>query len=412
LIEPRGEARGEPGNYSPWRLGLLGAVAVLILVPVTLPVPVLRGLVQERFAVSETLTSLFMSINMVGAFLVAPLAGALGDRFGRRDRLVVVALLLDALCFLGLTRDVPFWGFMAIRFAEGAAHIFALSLLLALAAESRGDERRGRAMGIAGGGLLLGVAIGAPIGGLLGGSAGPMATLYAGAGVLVLAAAAASAVLIEPSGAAVERPGLGRILGALRAHPGLWLPLTFAFADRFTVGFYTTTFSLYLNAVHGAPPARIGLLIAVFMLPFALLSYPFGRLSERASRATLLCGGSLLYGIGTASLTLWSPALLPFVMASIGVFAAVMFVPSLLLTTELAPAEARSTALGAFNAAGSVGFIVGPLTGGLVSELVAAGSTWETGYRAAFAVAGGSEILLALLAWPAILRLAKGPRSA
>ena len=85
-----------------------------------------------------------------------------------------------------------------------------------------------------------------------------------------------------------------------------------------------------------------------------------------------------------------------------------MFVPSLLMTTELAPAGARSTALGAFNAAGSLGFIVGPITGGLVSEQVALRTgDWLAGYRAAFGVAGGAELLLALAALPLLLALGR-----
>ena len=402
--------RAPPPLYEPWRVGALGVLAVLVLVPVTLPVPVLRGLVQERFGVSELLTSLFMSINMAGAVLAAPLAGALADRFGRRTALVVAALALDAACFLGLTLDLPFPAFMAIRFLEGGAHIFALSLVLSLAAGSRGPEHRGRAMGIAGGGLLLGVAIGAPIGGIIGAEA-PERTLYGGAAVLVVAAVLAAAVLREVGSPASTRPSLSAIVRTVGAHPRLLAPLTFAFADRFTVGFYTTTFSLYLTAVHGLDPPRIGLLIAVFMLPFALFSVPFGIVAERASRVLLLCGGSLLYGVGTASLVHWPAELLPYVMFAIGTSAAVMFVPSLLLTTELAPEEIRSTALGAFNAAGSLGFIVGPVTGGLVSQGVAAFSDWNTGYAAAFGVAGGSEILLAVFAWPLLRRIQRDVRN-
>jgi MFS family permease len=60
--------------------------------------------------------------------------------------------------------------------------------------------------------------------------------------------------------------------------------------------------------------------------------------------------------------------------------------------------------MGAFNAAGSLGFIVGPITGGLVSQGVAAGFGWEAGYAAAFAVAGGFKILLALGAFGVIRR--------
>ncbi len=385
------------------RVALLGGLALLTLMPVTLPVPVLRELVQVRFGVSELLTSLFMSINMLGATLAAPLAGVLADRFGHRHRLAAAALGLDAVAFVGLTLPLPFPAFLAIRFAEGCAHILALSMLLSLASSAAPAERRGRVMGLVGGGMLLGVAVGAPLGGVLG-RAGPLVPLEAGAALAAAAALLAAVALREHDGTAEARPGLREILRLVRRDPLLQVPLAFAFADRFTVGFFTTTFSLYLRRIHDLSAAEIGGLIAVFMLPFALLSVPFGRLTETRSPALLLCAGSVLYGLGTASLTLWSPGALWGLMTALGAAAAVMFVPSLVMTTQLAPPGARSTALGAFNAAGSLGFIVGPLAGGAVSQLVAGVAGWEAGYRAAFAVAGVSEVLLAVLAWPVLRR--------
>ena len=59
----------------------------------------------------------------------------------------------------------------------------------------------------------------------------------------------------------------------------------------------------------------------------------------------------------------------------------------------VAPESVRATALGAFNAAGSLGFIVGPLTGGAISQWVAEGSGWLAGYQAAFVTAGGHLLL-------------------
>ena len=93
-------ARGDSA-YAGARLALLGVLALLMLVPVTLPVTVLRALVHERFGVSELLTSLFMSINMVGAVLAAAPAGALADRFGRRRDWIVAALVADAMLLAG-----------------------------------------------------------------------------------------------------------------------------------------------------------------------------------------------------------------------------------------------------------------------------------------------------------------------
>lgn len=391
------------------RLALLGLVALSIMAPVTLPVPVLRTLVSERFEVSELLTSLFMSVNMIGAAIAAPLAGALADRFGRRRPLVVGALLVDALCFLAMTAELPFVFFLGIRFFEGCAHIFALSLLLSVASNLGTSERRGLVMGITGAGMMLGVALGAPIGGMLG-RVDVLRPLFAGAGLLVLAALFASVALRETE-STERRPGLAAIWQTIQGNRALVAPLVFAFADRFTVGFYTTTFSLFASGLHGAAPPRVGFWISAFMLPFALLSFPFGLLADRWSKTALMCGGSLVYGILTASLGFWPTDFITLGMAATGIAAAVMFVPSMLMTTDLAEDSIRSTALGAFNAAGSLGFIVGPLTGGLVSEAVRAEHGAAAGYQAAFAVAGASEILCVALALPILLRLRRAGRT-
>ncbi|MBW2272121.1 MAG: MFS transporter [Deltaproteobacteria bacterium] len=393
------DSSGEPGGG--WRLALLGVMALWIMVPVTLPVPVLRELVQERFDVSELATSFFMSINMVGALLAAPLAGAVADRLGRRRALLIGALFADALCFFALGAPVPFAIFLGIRFLEGCAHIVALSMLLALASHALPAPRRGRAMGLVGGGMMLGVALGAPLGGFVG-RENPVAPLYLGA-VLLLGAAVIAAVAVREFDAREERPGLSEILHVLRAHPAILVPLVFAFADRFTVGFFTTTFSFYLTRIHALSPGRVGLAIMAFMLPFALLSYPFGRLAERRSVVGLLCGGSVLYGIGTAGVGFVAPPALYGLMFAIGTTAAVMFVPSMLMTIRIAPDPIRTTALGAFNAAGSLGFIVGPVAGGAISQLVAQRSDWLTGYRAAFVTAGASELLCVAVALPILL---------
>jgi MFS family permease len=87
-----------------------------------------------------------------------------------------------------------------------------------------------------------------------------------------------------------------------------------------------------------------------------------------------------------------------------------MFVPSMLLATQLAPAAIRATALGAFNAAGSLGFVLGPISGGFISQEVAEQSGWAAGYRAAFAAAGASVALCVFATLPLLGRLAASRR--
>ena len=257
------------------------------MVPVTIPVPVLRELVQERFDVSEFLTSLFMSINMVGALVAAPFAGALADRLQRHRALLLGGLACDALCFFALTAPVPFPVFMAIRFLEGCAHITALSILLTLGSQALPQAQRGRAMGVVGGSMMLGVALGAPLGGFIG-QGNPLVPLQVG-GALLCGALVLAALTTREVDGTPERTSLAAILAAVRAHPAIAAPLAFAFADRFTVGFFTTTFSLYVRRIYDLAPSEIGLLIAAFMLPFALLSYPFGRLAVETRGRSKTC---------------------------------------------------------------------------------------------------------------------------
>ncbi|MBT38999.1 MAG: MFS transporter [Deltaproteobacteria bacterium] len=405
VAAPGAVTRGQD-QYSGRRVAALGAVAFLTLVPVTLPVSILRAFVADRFDVSELLASLFMSINMVGAVITAPLAGVLSDRIGHRRELLVAGLATDAVLLYALTLPFSFPTFMTLRFFEGCAHIFALSLLLSLASASQTAERRGRVMGMVGGGITLGVAVGAMLGGFLG-DADPLRPIRFGAAIAGGGAVVAWWLLPDVDRAGEDRPRIGTIVAVLRANPLLLAPLAFAFVDRFTVGFYTTTFSLYLSGVHGLSPMRIGILIFVFMLPFALFSYPFGRLSERGSPVRMVCLGSLAYGAGTVLVPWWPVDSIFVLMVAVGVASAVMFVPSMILTTQAAPEQIRGTALGAFNAFGSLGFIVGPATGGFVSQHIAETAGWEAGYRAAFGVAGASEALCVVLALPFLIRLTR-----
>jgi MFS family permease len=126
----------------------------------------------------------------------------------------------------------------------------------------------------------------------------------------------------------------------------------------------------------------------------------------------MLAGGSLGYGVAAMTLGAWPVVALPVLMLSLGILAAVMFVPSLLLVMDAADPRARATVLGAFNAAGALGFIVGPLVAGGVSQWVAASHGWQTGYSTAFVVAGLSEVVCVVATIPWLRRLSALRRAA
>jgi predicted MFS family arabinose efflux permease len=369
---------------------LLGLVTLLLMLPETLPVPVLKGLVVERFGVSATAASWFMAANLLGALLMAPWIGPLAER-RERARLCTAALLLDALLMQALAHPLGFPSFLLLRVVEGAAHITALTLVMGIVADAAG-ERRGRALGCVGAGLTLGVALGAAIGGQLGRS-DPLRTLHVASGVLALAAMLAWAGLPRDVPTA-RRPGLREVWAIVSRERGVRVPLLLAFVDRFTVGFFTTGFPLLLSRVHGVEPPSIGMLLAAFLLPFALLSWPLGRLAESWSRAALVAGGSLVYGLGVATVGVVPVSAMWWLMPGLGVASAVMFVPTLLWLLERAPGIGRTTSIAAFHGAGSLGFLLGTIACGMLVRL---GADERAGYGIAFGVAGALEIVGAVL---------------
>jgi len=379
-------------SLSTGRCLLLALITFLLMLPETLPVPVLKSLVRERFAISDAWTSLFMSCNQIGALLAAPLVGLLVEHFGARRTLAIAATFLDAALMQALAHPHDYPTFLLLRTVEGGAHITALVLLMSLTADVAG-ERRGRALGWLGAGLTLGVASGALIGGQIG-RGDPLRTLHLASAVLLVAGMLA--IFVLPRDTEVRaRPGFRDVVAAVRNEPGMRAPLALAFVDRFTVGFFTTGFPLLLAGVHGATMPQVGMLLGAFLFPFALLSYPSGRLAERWPRRRFVFWGSLCYGLGVMAVGVVPPAAMWALMPWLGITSAVMFVPTLLWLLERAPGVGRTTAMASFHAAGALGFLLGPLCCGALVHLGGGGAN---GYALAFAVAGLSEVLGAWLA--------------
>lgn len=165
--------------------------------------------------------------------------------------------------------------------------------------------------------------------------------------------------------------------------------MTFHFVDRLAVGLFVVVFPLYLDSLGAMDPAVRGRYLSMFLLPFAALQFLSGKISERTGPAPPLIVGSLLYGlalcwVGVSDLQ----ALVP-IMIALGVFAAVMFPPAILLTAQISDSRTRGSAMGGFNLAGSLGFTIGPVLGAWVYR--------SYGFGAAFLVCGVLEILLAIV---------------
>lgn len=384
-----------------------------LMLPVTAMVPVLPALTLGRFAgLGEFQSHLFMSVNMLGALIGAPLAGLLSDRLGRRKPLAVAALAANGLALLAIAHALKaadaYGGVLALRLLEGFCHMASLSLLMALGADQAAHHQLGAKMGAVGAAISLGVAAGAPLGGWLGGI-DPLWVPRAG-GVLSLAMAALALFGLRDGAQRRARLPAGEILRTLRSRRGLAIPLAFSFVDRLTVGFIISTLVLYLGSVLGFDARAIGAAMAAFLVPFSLLTWPAGHLCRRIDPLAMMVAGSILYGVFLATLGFVPPARFVLVMAGGGVIAALMYAPSLVLAAQYGGADCRASALAAFNMAGSLGFAAGPLLSGALLAFFRLVS--EAPYPPVFILVGALEAGLAVLVWTIVRRGYFGPAPA
>lgn len=359
------------------------------MLPVTGVVPILKQLIKDHYGANDFETSIFMSINMVGALVAAPLLGWVSDRTGRIKSILVTCAVADALLWWLMSFRPAFGSLMALRALEGAAHIGALSMLMAtMSHASAADGRRAR-MAAMGGTVIFGVALGAPLGGILG-QHDVLLPLHLGAALMVAVAVVGGALIPARFGEA--RAEVVPRWPRLYAPPMLRLPYLFGFVDRLTIGVFIITFSLYAATLDFGP-RDTGLAIGAFMMTFTLLSYPAGKLAERLGMWRLLLGGSVAFGLAYGAVPWLAGGALWVDMVVCGVFSAVMFGPNLMLVVRHSTADTRASAMAGFNAAGSLGFLVGPLLGGGLLELLDGQVEQATAFRAVFAAVGAVEVI-------------------
>lgn len=371
------------------------------LVPVTLLVPGLHELVVTAHGGTTSDAHAFMTVNMLAGMFTVPLGMRLARRRQDIGRWIALALAVDALAFVGMGLAPSLPVLYAFRVIDGAVHLPAVTLLM-LASNRASGTQRGGSLGALASALMIGVAIGSPLGGWL---VERNATLVYWVGAVLLLVAAATALLVPSVPVPADAPRRHRYTFD-RARMQAWIPLGYAFMDRFSIGVFVSTFTLFLTQVHGISATQRGILIALFMLPFAILCYPAGKLADRIGWFAPMMVGNVLFGVVFASYGVVPRSMLPVAMLASGVLSALMFTPNLLLISDLARRGHGEGLFGAFQVAGSLGFLVGPMAGGILLALTKGGDQ-VGGYRMIFALVGALEGGLALLAWSALRTLAR-----
>jgi DHA1 family tetracycline resistance protein-like MFS transporter len=336
----------------------------------------------------------FMSVNMLGAAVGAPLLSWVADRRRAHREIAITLAVLDALLIAATTFPIPVWAILLTRTLQGAANVGLLSILMAMATRAEGAAPQSHArLGATGAVMTAAIAIGPPLGGVLLGL-GPRAPFFAAA---LLDGAVGSLLALAPASAKLARRA-PRARLELSKNPLLAVPLVMAFTERFTVGCFVVSFAVYAHESLGLSDRATSLRFTLFVVPFALAMFPMWRAAERFSRARTLAWGGVGYGLAFLLLAVTRGPALDLSLVLCGVSSAMMFAPSLCYAGALSPSESRATSMALFNAAGCLGMMFGPAVAGILSATLRS-SGYDAGvrYPIVFAVAGSVQLVAMLL---------------
>lgn len=357
---------------------VIAGLTFLAMFNLTFISPSLKEVIIDRYGSTTAMASLFITVEMLAYIIFGVVWGAVSDKRGERRIFIVMGFLGSALLYYTMSLAPDVTTLLALRFVQGAFTVMAWSLLMTMALDIAHSGRHGAVMGIVGTGLALGIGLGAPVGGFVG-DLGALYPLYF-ASALFLAAAGLTLVFIKDVPIRSKPDSIASALRFVAKDRKVLPPFIFGFLERFSAGYLVFLLPLYLAYEYDAEPSVRGMYLAAFLLPFAILQYPFGKVSDKRGRAPMLVVGGFAYAAMISLLGYAGEMGMVLLMVSSGTVAAMLLPASLGLLGDLAPRGERATYMGGFNALGSLGFAVAPPLATLLSD-------WG-GYPAALAIGG------------------------
>lgn len=137
----------------------------------------------------------------------------------------------------------------------------------------------------------------------------------------------------------------------------------------------------------GASDGALGIALAAYAVPIAVLSLSLGRAADRLGRRTLLITGLLLIAAGSGLIAAsHSLGLLIAARVIQGIGSGASWISAMALVSDTAPPGRRGQALGTAIAATGIGSIAGPALGGVAADVIS--------YEAPFLVVCGCALAL------------------
>ena len=337
--------------------------------------PVVPQYVKHRLGGGDLSVGIAVGALFIGAVVLRPYAGRLGDRFGRRVLIVMGALVVAvSILIYGTVESLAF--LIAARVLTGLGEAAFFVGAATMVADLAPVDRRGEAFSYWSVAVYGGTAFGPVIGETVFDASGA-GTVWIVAGSLALVAAVLGAFTREvprPEGAPVDR----RILNRAAVGPG-----TVLFSGLIALAAFVSFVPLYVDSVGLGSADSVFLLYGGLVLVVRVLGARLPDLlgARRAGMIALVCTA-----IGMAVMASWaSKAGLLIGTASFGAGMSLLYPALLVLALSNAPETERASVVGTFSSFFDMSQGVGALTSGGVAEAI--------GYRGAFGAGAGSALI-------------------
>jgi len=384
-----------PFGAIPRTAWLLGLTSLFADVSSELVYPLIPIFLTATLGAPVAAVGLVEGIAEATAYATRPLAGRWSDAAGARKPFVVAGYALAALGKLILF-VAPAWG---VALAGRAVDRFGKGVRTpprdAMLADAATPETRGRVFGFHRAMDTLGAVVG-PLLALAFLAAAGQEHLRWAIGLAVIPGVVSVLVVarVPETGARPAAPAPGTRPAHRRLPAAYWLFL--GATAIFMAGNSSDAFLILRAKDLGLATTAVVLAYVVYNAVYAVLSYPAGALSDHLPRPAVVIGGQLVFagvylGFALASSAAVAWLLFPlygaYIAATEGVIKAFI--------ADLAPADARTTALGIFQGV-TGGFALGAsLLAGVLWDAFGPGATFGFGAGAALAAALVTAALLA-----------------
>ncbi|MFW6113885.1 MAG: MFS transporter [Actinomycetota bacterium] len=309
----------------------------------------------------------------LGNIVAAVPFGLLSDRVGRRPFLVF-GMLAMAGAFVLYAYSDTYTSLFLSRLLDGITAAANWSVGLAVIPDVYPAGERGQAMGTVMAAMGASAIAGPALGGVLYDWLGVRAPF-----LMVVGVCTVGGILSIMSRGLKELPRSGakqsyiKMARAVLVSPGVGLTLVIVMMGSASLGVLEPLFPVHLEGVLGIGTTAIGLLFALTVLTYTLSSPFAGRIADRRGKRNPVVLGLLTTAVMAPALTFSkSMVMVALLFALLGITIALFETPTLPLIADLVKGEAEDevygTAFGLFNIAWALGYLAGPVLGGVLAS--------------------------------------------